>query len=76
MVEQVEELHLADEKTLTAGFGCIDHVYDCLCLLVISVPSAPERLLPAQVPDLQPHVLVRDLLYIATNGRLGHHNLT
>jgi hypothetical protein len=64
MIQEVEELHLGEQKILGTGFSCIDNIDHCFSIFIIGIPCTPEALLTSQVPYLQSHVLMRHFLYI------------
>ena len=71
--QQIEELHFARHHlALVSG---VDHVDDCLRLLVVHIPETPQVFLAANVPDLQLDIRVTDFFYIGANRRLSDHHL-
>ena len=75
VVEEVEELHLAQQQVLRGGLRRIHHIYHCLRVLVVCIPCRSQAFLPAQVPHLQLHILMCHLLHIRPDCRLSYHHL-
>jgi hypothetical protein len=53
----------------------VDHEHDGVRAHIVSAPHAPQLLLSTEIPDLEAHVAVDDLLDVAAHGRISRDHL-